>query len=89
MRVVHAFSVSAFIGAPKKLPGLVDGADPQTAWPVRIAFFDLKRKTPEPEIEIGLILQADGVARELDLDYRGFTIHGDLESFEPLTPPNC
>ncbi len=81
--------VSVFIGEPETLPGLVDGADPQTAWPIRVAFFNLKRKTPEPDIEIGLILQADGVAREVDLDYQGFSIHGALESYEPLTPPNC
>ena len=81
--------VSAFIGAPATLKGLGDGDGEQTAWPIRVAFFGLKRQTPEPDIEIALMLQADGVAREVDLDYQGFTIHGELASFESLPPMKC
>ncbi len=81
--------VSVFIGAPAQLPGLVEGAGPLTAWPVRVAFFALERKSPEPDIEIGMMLQADGVARDVDLDYQAFTVHGELETFEPLPPLSC
>jgi hypothetical protein len=81
--------VSAFIGAPTELPALVEGDDPVTAWPVRVAFFSLRQNTPEPDIEIGIILQADGVAREIDFDYQGFTIHSELESYTPLSAVDC
>ncbi len=81
--------VSAFIGSPETYPAPGDGTGTRTGWPIRVAFFSLKRNTPEPDIEIGLILQADGVAREIDLDYQGFTIHGELDSYESLAPPNC
>ena len=81
--------VSVFIGSPATYPALGNGTGTRIGWPIRVAFFSLKQNTPEPDIEIGLILQADGVAREIDLDYQGFTIHGELDSYEPLTPPNC
>ncbi len=81
--------VSAFIGAPTELAGVGDDAGPRTAWPVRLAFFSLKRQTPEPDVEIGMLLQADGIAREVSLDYGSFTIHGELDAIEILSPMAC
>lgn len=81
--------VSAFIGRRTQVPGLVAGAGPQTAWPVRFAFFSLDRGAVEPDVEIGVLLQADGVARELDIDYGAFAVHGQIERFEPVSPVPC
>ena len=81
--------VSAFIGRRTKVPGLTEGSGPQTAWPIRLAFFPLRRATPEPDVEIGLSLQADGIARELDLDYGNFRIHAELDEIELLETVRC
>lgn len=82
-------SVSAFIGERAEMDGAGDDAGMRTVWPVRLAFFPLDRQTPEPDVEIGLLLQADGIAREVWIDYGSFTIHGELEAFELLSPVAC
>jgi len=42
-----------------------------------------------PEVEISMLLQDDGVARSVDLDYGDFTIHGELIEFEVIAPKDC
>ncbi|MFQ5957979.1 MAG: EipB family protein [Alphaproteobacteria bacterium] len=81
--------VSAFIGAPTKLPAFGDDAEPQTAWPVQLAFFYIEETGPEPDVELGLLLQADGVAREVEIDYGDFTVRGELDELELLPPVRC
>ncbi len=81
--------VSAFIGPPAMLPGFAADAEPQTAWPVRLAFFSLQTVRSEPDVEIGLLLQADGVAREVEIDYGDFKVRGELDTLELLSPVQC
>jgi hypothetical protein len=81
--------VSAFIGKPSEMAAAGGNAGKQTVWPVRLAFFPLARHTPEPDVEIGLMLQADGIAREVWLDYGSFTIHGELQAIELISPVAC
>ncbi len=81
--------VSAFIGVPRALPSLtVENAEVRV-WPVRLAFYSITKREPEPDVEIGLLLQADGVARAVQLDYGSFTMRGELDAFESLTPTAC
>lgn len=81
--------VAAFLGPLTMAPDdpLTGGRMP--AWSVRLAFFPLSKETAEPEYEIGLLLQENGVARDLDLDYGDFRIHGELDEFEVQPPPEC
>ena len=59
-------------------------------WHMRMAYFNLgKGKTDEPDYEIGLELQDNGIARALKLDYADFSIKGTLEKVELLPKPAC
>ena len=81
--------VSAFIGTPTTAPRLAGEAQAPSVWPVRLAFFQLAARSPEPDIEIGLLLQSNGIARAVELDYGGFAIEGRLEELELLEPLDC
>lgn len=81
--------VTAFIGKQSEMAAAGGNDGLRTVWPVRLAFFPVDRQTPEPDVEIGLMLQADGIAREVWLDYGSFTIHGELEAIELITPVAC
>jgi hypothetical protein len=62
----------------------------QPSWPVRMAFFKLKTETGEPDYEMNLTLLANGVARDMMLDYGDFSVSGTLSAIEPLsTPAGC
>ena len=81
--------VSAFIGAPSEMAGLIEGDDPRTTWPIHLAFFPMTKTSAVPEVEIGMLLQDDGVARSVDLDYGDFAIHAELIEFEVIAPKDC
>ena len=81
--------VSAFIGPPSEMAGLSEGDGPRTTWPIHLAFFPMTKASAVPEVEIGMLLQDDGVARSVDLDYGDFAIHGELIEFEVIPPKDC
>ena len=81
--------VSAFIGPASELEGLSEGEGPRTTWPIHLAFFPMTKASATPEVEIGMLLQDDGVARSVDLDYGDFAIHGELIEFEVVAPKDC
>ncbi len=81
--------VTAFIGKQTAGPQLpVDNKAP-LVWPVRLAFFQLDTRNPEPDVEIGLLLEANGVTRAIELDYGSFVIDGRLDELELLAPIDC
>ncbi len=43
----------------------------------------------EPEVEIGVLLQANGVTRHMTLDYGSFSIEGRLDRLELLPATEC
>ncbi len=86
--------VSAFVGSKierpretemnpelRKLPLLN-----QAAWPVRLAFYKPEDQTGQPDYEMDLTLQANGVARSMSIDYGDFTVSGLLVSVEAIPP---
>ncbi len=81
--------VSAVIGNPRELPGLADPSATVIAWPVRLAFFPIDKKSSTPEVEIAVLMQEDGVAREIELDYPDMTVFGKLAKFVPLPATPC
>jgi hypothetical protein len=40
-------------------------------------------------VEIGLLLEANGVTRAIELDYGSFVIDGRLDELELLAPIDC
>lgn len=83
--------VSALIG--RALPAPEAAADAllnRPGWAMRMAYFGIdKADTAEPDYEIGMDLQDNGVARGIRLDYSDFSIKGTLEKLEPLAKPPC
>ena len=81
--------VSAFISAPRDGPRLPGEVSAPRVWPVRLAFYDVASSASAPDVEIGLLLQSDGVMRHMVLDYGTFSIEGRLEKLELLPPIEC
>ncbi|MGQ0676887.1 MAG: cell envelope integrity EipB family protein [Rhodospirillales bacterium] len=86
-----AAEVNALIG--RKLGVGQAGAEPhmdRPGWYMRMAYFNLEKKAGgEPDYEIGLELQDNGIARAIKLDYADFSIKGTLEKVELLPKPAC
>ncbi len=81
--------VNAFIVPSEKLPGLIENSDLETVWPIRLAFFSLAHVAMEPDVEIGVLLQGDGIVREVEFDYGRSRVRGELEQFEIFPPLAC
>ncbi len=89
--------VSAFIGKKtaaaqngEKLSELKDHALlDQSAWPIRLAFYRPDDQSGKPDYEMDLVLQANGVARAMTIDYGDFSVVGVLASLEPATDVSC
>ncbi len=83
--------VSALIG--RALPAQEAASDVllrRPGWAMRMAYFGVdKPDTAEPDYEIGMDLQDNGVARGIRLDYTDFSIKGTLEKLELLQKPPC
>ena len=59
------------------------------SWRVRLAFFPLDRRTPEPDREQGLRVFSNGIVDELVIDYGEFSIDASLETLDPLPAASC
>ncbi|MGD9867874.1 MAG: cell envelope integrity EipB family protein [Hyphomicrobiales bacterium] len=60
------------------------------SWPVTISYFDGKGTGEEtPSYEIRFRMFANGVSRDLAIDYGNFAIKGNLRSLEFLKPADC
>ncbi len=92
-----AADISAFIGARQgrmqqagmsnelKNNALLD----QAAWPIRLAFYKPNSETGEPDYEMDLTLQANGIARFMQIDYGDFSVSGTLTDLEALPGSGC
>ena len=68
------------------LPG--EAAAPRV-WPIRLAFYRASSRAPEPDVEIGMLVEANGVMRRMTLEYGNFSIDGRLGSLELLPDTGC
>ena len=73
------------IEAPAKERGLAD----MVSWPVSIGYFEAKGGDLTPSYQIDFRLYANGVSRELLIDYGDFSIHGTLSKLEYLKADPC
>ncbi len=81
--------VNAIIGPPVKPAGGDDDLTNRAAWPVRMAFFPIQSQQAEPDYEVEVRLNDNGVSNRLLLDYGDFTVNAVLEKIEPLPKPKC
>ena len=91
------YDTTAFIGkvvppgseeeveAAAKDKGLAEMA----SWPISIGYFEPKAGDLTPSYQIDFRLHANGVSRELLIDYGDFSISGKLASLEYLKSPAC
>ncbi len=56
---------------------------------VRVAYFPLSSKAPEPELEYDMELQANGVSPMMRLDYQRYQVRARLIEVAPLPRPKC
>ncbi|MDA0228687.1 MAG: DUF1849 family protein [Proteobacteria bacterium] len=87
------YEVSAVFAAPRghALPGAEagDGAVDEQVWPVRMAYFPLQGGDVEPDFEVGVLINALGVAHHYDIDYGNFAVRAVLERYEEIAAPEC
>lgn len=81
--------IGAAVGKVRVAPEQPVVPGDRTAWPMRLAFFLPEGEPDSPSFEIGVLLQANGVARAMVMDYGGYAIDAKLSQFEALVPPDC
>ena len=92
------YETTALIGSEVK-PG-ADGTGIETvakekglgelaSWPVSIGYFESQGGDLTPSYQIDFRLYANGVSRDLLIDYGDFSIHGTLTSLEYLKVAEC
>jgi hypothetical protein len=84
-KMIQPGAEAARLEAPAKDKGLGDLA----SWPVSIGYFEAKGGDLIPSYQIDFRLYANGVSRELLIDYGDFSIHGTLTSLEYLKATEC
>ena len=93
----RVYDTTAFIGKPvapgtdQKLeaPAKDKGLAELVSWPVSIGYFESKGGDLTPSYQIDFRLYANGVSRELLIDYGDFSVHGTLTSLEYLKAEEC
>lgn len=60
-----------------------------TVWPMFLAYFKISDKTGEPDFEMSMDMQPNGVVPRMVLDYGDFKLDGVLDKIEPLAAPHC
>ncbi len=88
------FEASALILGERRSPQEGAGADrgppmDRPWWQVRIAFFPRAGSTPDPDFELSVDLQDNGIARALVFDYGEIIVSGDLVAVEAYERPDC
>jgi len=85
----EANEVGVAIGTPRKAPDRFAMPGDATAWPMHYAFFPSTEDEGEPDYEIRILLQANGVAHDMLLDYGDYALKATLRHFEALPAPDC
>ena len=91
------YDTTAFIGRPVpagseqglEVPAKEKGLAELLSWPVSIGYFEPKGGDLTPSYQIDFRLYANGVSRELVIDYGDFSIQGKLSSLEYLKAGAC
>lgn len=94
------YETTAFIGKSSKSDNSVTGTKIKNldklkdmmSWPVSLSFYDKKKSTKQdllPDYEISFRLYANGVSRNLIIDYPEFSLDGKLSKIEFLPETSC
>lgn len=93
-RLDGAFKVNAVIAPVSRRQASTPRGDlsllrNQQAWSVRLAFYAANDQEGQPEYEVSMELQANGIARSMVLDYGDLSINARLQRIEALPRPKC
>jgi hypothetical protein len=80
---------TAAIGQPVKAMALAAGLRDMPAQAVRLVFFPVRSRKPEPEFEVGVDYRADGLATKVIHDYGDYSIDMTPTEIELLARPEC
>jgi hypothetical protein len=88
--VEPASLISAVVGKAQNSPPPIEHeAALEKYWPMQLAFFKADQQESVPDFEMRIDLQANGVARELVIDYGDFTVAMTLKDLELLDAGGC
>lgn len=91
------YTTTAFIGNPMK-PGVKrpekrvandEELEKIESWPVSISYFDNEEGGETPDYQLSFRYYANGISRDLVIDYGDFAIKGDLSSLEFMPSHDC
>ena len=84
-------TASTVVGSWRTAEGPIDlgGLREDGYWPIQVAYFKPSATTSEPEYEIKLSMQRNGVVRNYVIDYGDFNIVADLTKIEDIEAPVC
>jgi hypothetical protein len=93
------YETTTFIGKPlppganKSLKSVknAEALDGLTSWPVAISYFNQSQTDDDgaPAYQLGFRLYANGVSRNLRIDYGNFSLMGELSRLEFYSPQDC
>ncbi len=75
--------------APREAGVLEAPLGPNDIWPMYVAYFPIDNADGNPETEISLDVQANGIVPSFVLDYGVFKLRGVLAKIAPLPDPGC
>jgi EipB-like len=81
--------ITTAIGEPRPLPASAGRRAGERAWPISMAYYKIDQQSDVPEFEASFLLSADGVMREISLDYGDFMLHARLEQLDLRGRPGC
>lgn len=83
------FDVTTVVGEPKEATVEAAAGGHVVIWPMRVAYYKHDASDPLPDVEIGVDVQDNGIARRIEFDYGTFTVESALTSIEALPAADC
>jgi EipB-like len=82
--------ITSVIGQPQTIEPLAQNTPGgNRAWPVSMAYYDLRDASDTPKFETAFLLGENGVLRDVVLDYGDFRLAATLEKLELMDRPAC
>lgn len=88
-REVNSFVIGPASLAPEMITDKIDKALLTRAWKIRMAFFPLKEKKPDPEYEMTVLFHDNGIVSHMTVEYPEFSIEYRLSALEAAPPRAC
>lgn len=81
--------ITAVIGKPKEVAATDKDPTKIASWRVSLAYYGSEEPSETPDFETDFDLAANGVMRDMRMNYGNFVLKAQLERLEVLPPPSC